>query len=246
MSKKEEKYFYVYYSYEPWGRGYIGKRECCCLPEEDIKYLGSFKDKTFKPTEKIILEIFETREDAYNAEARLHEFYDVKNNPHFANQVHQTIIKEKMFRYFKRFKNKIKRTDNKEYREKLIMLVKESTSVRQIAIKLGFKSGGRSNANIKNDIEYLNLDTLHFTGQGWKKDKKSIYKMSEKQKEKYHYKFIYTITTPEGKTIITKNFKKYCTDNKLNHRNMWMVSIGKTKSCKGYKVHREPIQCARS
>jgi len=53
---KNKKYFYVYYSYEPWGRGYIGKRECWCLPEEDTKYFGSFRDKTFKPTEKIISE----------------------------------------------------------------------------------------------------------------------------------------------------------------------------------------------
>ena len=51
---KNKKYFYVYYSYEPWGRGYIGKRECWCLPEEDVKYFGSYRDKTFKPTEKII------------------------------------------------------------------------------------------------------------------------------------------------------------------------------------------------
>jgi hypothetical protein len=27
-----KKYFYVYYSYEHWERGYIGKRECWCLP----------------------------------------------------------------------------------------------------------------------------------------------------------------------------------------------------------------------
>ena len=57
------KYFYVYYSYEPWGRGYIGKRECECLPEEDVKYFGSYRDKTFKPTEKIILQTFDTVEE---------------------------------------------------------------------------------------------------------------------------------------------------------------------------------------
>ena len=51
-----KKYFYVYYSYEEFGRGYIGSRICKCLPEEDIKYFGSYKDKTFNPTEKIILE----------------------------------------------------------------------------------------------------------------------------------------------------------------------------------------------
>src|SRR6056300_1551288 len=82
---ENKKYFYVYYSYEPWGRGYIGKRECWCLPEEDTKYFGSFRDKTFKPTEKIILETFDTVEEAFAAEIQLQEFYEVDKNQHFAN-----------------------------------------------------------------------------------------------------------------------------------------------------------------
>jgi hypothetical protein len=87
-----KKYFYVYYSYEPWGRGYIGKRECKCLPEEDIKYFGSYRNKTFKPTEKIILETFETLEEVLQAEIILHDFYEVDKNPHFANKSKQTSI----------------------------------------------------------------------------------------------------------------------------------------------------------
>jgi hypothetical protein len=85
MSVNKKKYFYVYYSYEPWGRGYIGKRECWCLPEEDVKYFGSFSDKTFKPTEKIILETFSTVEEAFETEIMLQEFYKVDKNSHFAN-----------------------------------------------------------------------------------------------------------------------------------------------------------------
>lgn len=80
------KHFYVYYSYEEFGRGYIGSRGCKCLPEEDSKYYGSFHDKTFKPTQKIILGVYESRKDAYEAEILLHEFYDVARNPHFANR----------------------------------------------------------------------------------------------------------------------------------------------------------------
>jgi hypothetical protein len=80
------KHFYVYYSYEEFGRGYIGSRGCKCLPEEDFKYYGSFWDKTFKPTGKIILAEFDNRRDAYDSEVVLHKFYDVVNNPHFANQ----------------------------------------------------------------------------------------------------------------------------------------------------------------
>jgi hypothetical protein len=84
------KYFYVYYSYEPWGRGYIGKRECECLPEDDVKYFGSYRDKTFKPTEKIILEVFDTAEESAEAEILLHDFYKVDKNLHFANKVRAT------------------------------------------------------------------------------------------------------------------------------------------------------------
>lgn len=90
MQKKHIKYFYVYYSYEPWGRGYIGKRECWCLPEEDIKYFGSYRNKTFKPTEKIILETFNTAEEVLEAEILLHDFYAVDKNPHFINKSKQT------------------------------------------------------------------------------------------------------------------------------------------------------------
>jgi len=85
-----KKYFYVYYSYEHWGRGYIGKRECWCLPEEDVKYFGSFRDKTFKPTEKIILQIFTSRKESMQAEIDLHNFYNVNINPHFANKAKAT------------------------------------------------------------------------------------------------------------------------------------------------------------
>ena len=84
------KHFYVYYSYEEYGRGYIGKRECKCLPEEDVNYFGSFKDKTFRPTQKIILETFDNVEEALGAECVLHNFYEVDKNPHFTNRAKQT------------------------------------------------------------------------------------------------------------------------------------------------------------
>lgn len=85
------EYHYVYYSYEEYGRGYIGSRSCKCLPEEDIKYFGSFKDKSFKPSLKIILKCdYATREEAYADEIILQEYYKVVENPHFANRAYQT------------------------------------------------------------------------------------------------------------------------------------------------------------
>jgi len=93
-NKRMEKVMnhYVYYSYEDWGRGYIGIRQCeCNICEDD--YFGSYYDKTFNPTNKIILMECNTREEALAAEVILHNFYDVKNNPHFVNQANQTSSK---------------------------------------------------------------------------------------------------------------------------------------------------------
>jgi len=88
------EYHYVYYSYEEYGRGYIGSRTCRCLPEEDVKYFGSFSDKNFEPTQKIILKSdYATREEAYADEITLQAYYKVVENPHFANKAYQSATK---------------------------------------------------------------------------------------------------------------------------------------------------------
>jgi hypothetical protein len=87
------KHHYVYHSYEEWGRDYIGCRTCKCLPEEDTNYFGSFKDKTFKPTGKVILFVCETRKEASEIEIELHDFFDVAVNPQFANRAKATSTK---------------------------------------------------------------------------------------------------------------------------------------------------------
>lgn len=84
------KHHYVYRSYEPLGRSYIGKRSCLCLPEEDTQYLGSYSDPDFFPTQKEILAICESSEHALQVEIFFHEFYDVGRNPMFANKAKQT------------------------------------------------------------------------------------------------------------------------------------------------------------
>jgi len=81
---------YVYKSFEEKGREYIGVRSCDCIPEEDTKYFGSFKDKSFFPTEKTILFVCETRKEVVEIEIELHNFFDVAVNPQFANRAKQT------------------------------------------------------------------------------------------------------------------------------------------------------------
>jgi hypothetical protein len=84
------KHHYVYRSYEPLGRSYIGKRTCLCLPEEDISYFGSYSDVSFSPTQKEILAVCDSSEHALEVEIFFHWFYDVAFNPKFANKAKQT------------------------------------------------------------------------------------------------------------------------------------------------------------
>jgi hypothetical protein len=84
-------FFYTYYSYEPYGRGYIGSRGSSVEPSSDL-YMGSYTDETFNPTEKIILSTHSTREEAHLAEIKLHQFFSVDENQHFANKVKSTKV----------------------------------------------------------------------------------------------------------------------------------------------------------
>ena len=81
---------YVYYSYESWGRGYIGARSCECLPEGDVFYFGSFEDKSFHPDNKIILTTTDTRQETNSIEILLHDFFEVDKNLMFANRAKAT------------------------------------------------------------------------------------------------------------------------------------------------------------
>ena len=81
--------YYTYLSYEEFegGRMYIGQRKCPegKTPETD-PYLGSYTDKTFKPTAKFIIGRYGSREDALRAEIKLHKDNNVSKNPLFANK----------------------------------------------------------------------------------------------------------------------------------------------------------------
>ena len=76
---------YVYVTKGECGRFYIGVRSCEGDPTED-PYMGSHKDPEYSPVEKWIWSEFDTREEAANAEASLHEVLDVAVSQHFVNR----------------------------------------------------------------------------------------------------------------------------------------------------------------
>jgi hypothetical protein len=79
----------VYNSFEkkPQGRDYIGKHST--LDPYDC-YLGSFKDKSFCPDDKIILGYSKTPEGAVWLEIQYQKAFGVVENPQFANLSYQT------------------------------------------------------------------------------------------------------------------------------------------------------------
>ena len=62
---------------------------------------------------------------------------------------------------------KWKQISEEEFRK----LVKESKSIRELAIKIGYKpDGGGTIKSLKDAIKFYNCDVSHFLGQGWKKE----------------------------------------------------------------------------
>ena len=212
-----KKYFYVYYSYEEYGRGYIGKRECKCLPEEDIKYFGSFTDKTFKPTQKIILKTFDSVEDALEVESILHDFYEIDKNPHFANRARQT---SKKFYYINPSENMLGE-NNPAKRPEVRKKISDSAKKRVLS------------EETRRKISLSNMGKKSPKGMLGKK-------LTEEQKQKVREKKvardnkIWNIKDPEGKIHTTNNLKYFCNLNNLTDSAMHHVISGKRNHHKGW------------
>lgn len=212
-----KKYFYVYYSYEEYGRGYIGKRECKCLPEEDIKYFGSFTDKTFKPTQKIILKTFDSVEDALEVESILHDFYEIDKNPHFANRARQT---SKKFYYINPSENMLGE-NNPAKRPEVRKKISDSAKKRVLS------------EETRRKISLSNMGKKSPKGMLGKK-------LTEEQRQKVREKKvardnkIWIIKDPEGKIHTTNNLKYFCNLNNLTDSAIHHVISGKRNHHKGW------------
>ena len=212
-----KKYFYVYYSYEEYGRGYIGKRECNCLPEKDIKYFGSFTDKTFKPTQKIILKTFDSVEDALEAESILHDFYEIDKNSHFANRARQT---SKKFYYINPSENMLGE-NNPAKRPEVRKKISDSAKKRVLS------------EETRRKISLSNMGKKSPKGMLGKK-------LTEEQRQKVRERKVerdnktWMMKDPAGKMHTANNLKYFCEKNNLSDSAMHHVISGKRKQHKGW------------
>jgi len=72
---------------KPQGRDYIGKHS---TDDPYDTYLGSYKDQSFDPDNKIIMAYAKTVEGALWFEINFHNVFSVAENPQFANRSKQT------------------------------------------------------------------------------------------------------------------------------------------------------------
>ena len=213
------KYFYVYYSYEEYGRGYIGKRECECLPEKDVRYFGSFKDKTFNPTQKIILETFDIVEEALEAECVLHDFYEVDKNPHFANRAKQTSTG-----FYYKLSHEEAKKRGQEIKESGLGICGLSKEQRIKNGKLGSKKAREMCVGI-----------YALTPERRSEISKKAGKITG---DKLAKEFV--LKSPTGEIIYGKNIRKFCRENNLNHCVITKVLSDKYPHSKSYKGWTKP------
>ena len=215
-SKKRPRFHYVYYSYEEWGRGYIGKRTCTCAPEQDVAYMGSFSDKTFKPNNKIILAMFDTSREALAAEALLHDAYNVSKNPLFANKAKQTTewFNTEGVPKTEEHKEKIRQSNTGRKRT--------DESKRRMSLS---KMGNKYNLGVKRGPH-----PLKGIPRGKMTDEQRMLVSLKSKKQKIQIE----VTDPSGISMCPLNVKFFCEKYDMADTHLRAVARGKRKTCKGW------------
>lgn len=248
------QWHYVYYSYEQWGRGYIGRRSSKVPPIVD-PYMGSFKDKTFAPTEKIILAEFDSVKEAIQCEINLHVFFAVDDNPHFANRSRQTSTG---FSYAGGCPTP-KTKDQRQAMSDRTRAAWQDPELRQkwlAALRRRSDSEAWKQAHLraKQCPEYKEKISL-LAIQRWENDhfkSKQIARIkemsaSEEWKKRHlegcnkNKKYLYTLTSPNGEIIQVENLRLFCLENGLNQENIRQVAIGQKKTHYGWKAERRSL-----
>lgn len=212
---QKRKFHYVYYSYESWGRGYIGKRTCSCLPENDSNYFGSFSDKNFHPNNKVIIATFNSSQEALAAEIALHNAYDVAQNPHFANKAKQT----------SEWFNTEGVPKTREHKEK----IRQSNLGRKVS------------DDSKERMSQSKMGNKHCLGKrnGLGNKSRTGMRLTPEQRlaksiNSHRVKYKIEVTNPEGISVCPLNMRLFCEEHDICHSAIRRVAKGIASSHKGW------------
>lgn len=248
------QWHYVYYSYEQWGRGYIGRRSSKVPPNVD-PYMGSFRDKIFAPTEKIVLAEFDSMEEAVQCEISLHTFFAVDSNPHFANQSRQTSTgfsytggcSTPRTREQRQAMSDMTRAawQDPEQRQKMLIALRkrsDSETWRQAHLLARQSPEYRERMSLMARQRWENED---FNGEQIAKIKEMS--LSESWKKRHldgcnkNRRYLYILTSPNGETFQVESLRLFCLAHKLNEECIRRVASGERKSHHGWKAERHAL-----
>jgi hypothetical protein len=160
---------------------YVGMRTCECEVDED-PYMGSSYAMTSEDRnrcDKIVLEVFNTREEALAHEIYIHNLYEVHTNPEFWNLAKQTSTKFvsnrkgcKLTEEHKRkcseaLKGRKMKPFTEEHKRKISEARKGTKASPELKAKLSEQRQGELNSNFKHNTIYkwVHKDGREFVGR---------------------------------------------------------------------------------
>lgn len=199
-----ECWHYTYYSYEQGGRGYIGKRTSRVPPKDDL-YLGSFSDKTFRPTNKIVIATYDSAEEALRAESALQRLFQAHKAEHFANRAIYSFGK---FRRLPKRKRGWRRLAKQEKR-------------REAAGRL---------LELEKNVSQLELNWWTSILDVIEKERQQLIEEDKADQ----LQSIYLLKNPYGVTYPVTDLEIFCKNNRLNLNSIQKLFLGRVNSWRGW------------
>ena len=223
---KEKKYNYTYITTNLiTGKKYVGDRSCDCNPRED-KYLGSgvllikdlsrYSKKNFK---KEILEFFDTKQEAYNAQAKyikLYETHEIQGgyNKNWTGGQWATVVTKETAE-----KISLSNKGRKSNRKGKLLTQEHRNNIKKSAIRGSKHPNHIGNITEKRRQELLDILSLYWNNEGSNNPMfgKTHTKESKEKNREAHLKENISIKTLEQMSISAKNkprvICKYCGKN---------------------------------
>ena len=199
-----ERWHYTYYSYEQGGRGYIGKRTSR-VPAKDDPYLGSFSDKTFKPTDKIVIATYDSAEEALRAESALQKLFRAHEAEHFANRA---------IYFFGKFRR----------------LPKKRRGWRRLAKQEKRREEARELLELEKNVPQLELDWWAPILDVIEKERRQLIEEGKADQ----LQSIYLLKNPYGVTYPVTDLENFCKNNRLNLNSIQKLLLGRVNSWRGW------------
>lgn len=175
------------------------------MPPKDDLYLGSFSDKTFKPTNKIVIATYDSAEEALRAESALQRLFQAHKAEHFANRAIYSFGK---FRRLPKRKRGWRRLAKQEKR-------------REAACRL---------LELEKNVSQLELNWWTSILDVIEKERQLLIEEDKADQ----LQSICLLKNPYGVTYPVTDLEIFCKNNRLNLNSIQKLLLGRVNSWRGW------------